>query len=280
MYHTKLSGKGDITYYNAEMGEQSSKRHQLEIGLTTAIENQEFFLEYQPQKCLKTGRITGYEALLRWRKNGILIQPLDFIPISEDTGQIEALGAWVLEQAIKEIKPILSSDQTLAINISPRQFHQGNLVAMVQQILTRYDFPSHQLELEVTESAIANNFDDTVTKVAQLNESGIAIAIDDFGTGYSSLARLSALAIGRIKIDKSFTAQLDDSDKDGKLICSIINIASSMQLSVIAEGVETQSQQDKLNALGCDCIQGYYFARPMAIDNLIQSQNPAITATD
>lgn len=271
MYHTKFNGKGSVTYYDAEMGALSEQRRQLESGLATAIEEHELFIEYQPQKCLTTNTTIGYEALLRWCKDGVLIPPLEFIPIAESTGKIEQIGAWVLEQAIKEIQPILEKNQVLAINISPRQFHQNNLVMMIKDILERYDFAPQQLELEIIESSIIDDVFNADKKITELKAMNIGIAIDDFGTGYSSLARLNTLPVDRLKIDKSFTTQLDDVDIEGKMIRAIINIANSMNLTVITEGVETQTQLDKLKELGCDYIQGYYYSRPMRIGALEKS---------
>lgn len=272
MYHTKQSGKDDVSYFTEAMGKQLAERYLIETGLKTAIDNQEFHIEYQPQACLHTGQLKGYEALLRWKKDNLVISPADFIEIAEESGQIEKVGAWVLTQAITEMKPVLEDHQRLSINISPRQFHQKNLVALVVQQLEQLDFPAHQLELEITESAIISNLDETIDKISQFKQQGINISIDDFGTGYSSLGRLRELAVNGIKIDKSFIAQIAQTDRDAKLVESIVVLAKNMNMEIIAEGVETQAQLDKLIQLNCDAIQGYLYARPMPISTLIKDQ--------
>lgn len=272
MYHTKQTGKAGISYYSPEMGQQLAQRYRIETGLKTAIDKQEFHLVYQPQASLKTGELIGYEALLRWQKDGQFISPLDFIHIAEETGQIEQVGLWVLEQALTEMQPILAPEQKLAVNVSPRQFHQDGLVEFINTLLKKIDFPAHQLELEITESAIACNFDGAIATLEKLKQIGISIAIDDFGTGYSSLVRLRDLHANRLKIDKYFINQLTNSDKDQKLVESILTLAHNMELDIIAEGVETQDQLSKLDELGCDAIQGYLYSRPVPIESLRQAK--------
>lgn len=272
MYHTKKLGKGNITFYDHQIREQLTQRYNIELGLKTAVSQHELHVQYQPQGNLKTGQLTGYEALLRWQKDGLFISPVEFISIAEETGQIEQIGLWVLEQSLTEMQPVLTSGQTLSVNLSPRQFHQANLVTLISSLLNKLDFPAEQLELEITESAIVSNFDRAISQIAELKKLGITIAIDDFGTGYSSLIRLRDLHADRLKIDKHFINQLNNSDKDEQLVEYILMLAENMDLTVVAEGVETPAQLAKLRALGCDTIQGYLYARPMPISDVLKDK--------
>ncbi|REL28453.1 EAL domain-containing protein [Thalassotalea euphylliae] len=272
MYHTKKLGKGDITFYDHQIREQLTQRYYIETGLKTAISQRELHVQYQPQASLKTEQLTGYEALLRWQKDGQFINPAEFITIAEETGQIEQIGFWVLEQALTEMQPVLTHGQTLSVNLSPRQFHQENLVPLISNLLNKLGFPAEQLELEITESAIISNFDRAISLISELKKLGITIAVDDFGTGYSSLIRLRDLGADRLKIDKHFINRLNHSDKDEQLVKYIIMLAQNMDLNVVAEGVETPAQLAKLRELGCDAIQGYLYARPMPIAELLKNK--------
>ncbi|WP_448553719.1 putative bifunctional diguanylate cyclase/phosphodiesterase [Thalassotalea montiporae] len=276
MYHAKKLRKGDITFYDEQILEQLTQRYNIETGLKRAIGQHEFHIQYQPQASLKTGKLIGYEALLRWQTAGQFISPDDFIHVAEESGQIEQIGLWVLKQALSEMQPILASDQSLSINLSPRQFHQNNLVPVISNLLNKLHFPANQLELEITESAIVSNFERAIAQISELKKLGIKIAIDDFGTGYSSLIRLRELQADRLKIDKHFINQLNKSDKDKQLVEYILMLAKNMDLSVVAEGVETQVQLSKLRELGCDAIQGYVYAHPMPIEKVLKSEHSVL----
>ncbi|WP_102796880.1 putative bifunctional diguanylate cyclase/phosphodiesterase [Bowmanella denitrificans] len=263
MYKAKQAGKGQLQFYTQSMGEKLMERYELEAGLKTACHNQELFLEYQPQLCTESQRITGYEALVRWRRNGITIPPLSFIQVAEETGLIQSIGDWIFTQALEEAKTFVEEGQILAINVSPCQFSQPGFVNNILKRLTQSDFPPDMLELEITESALVQDESQAMARLMELRKLGVQVAIDDFGTGYSSLGRLRYLAVTRIKIDRLFINTLCESDIDQNMVKAMIALADNLGMDVIAEGVETAEQSDLLRTLGCNLIQGYFFSRPV-----------------
>jgi len=272
MYRAKELGHNRCEFYTAEMNQRIREKRDLQDGLRRAIANAEFRLLYQPQVDLASDRIVGVEALLRWERPGIgPVSPAVFIPLAEDTGQIVAIGDWVLHTACRQacawedagLPPV-----KMSVNVSARQFREANLVERVRHALAESGLPPQRLELELTESAIMQDVQRAVTTMEELRALGVQLSIDDFGTGYSSLASLRRFPIGRLKIDRSFVHDVPDSE-DGKAIAAaVISLGHQLKMRVIAEGVETTAQLDFLKANGCDEMQGYLYSKPTTADVL------------
>jgi EAL domain-containing protein (putative c-di-GMP-specific phosphodiesterase class I) len=233
---------------------------------------------YQPQIDLKTGRISGFEALIRWNSplKG-MISPMEFIPIAEETGLIIPIGEWVLHTACKQTK--LWQDEgyypfNIAINLSAKQFRQANLVEIINNIIVETGINPKDVELEITETMAMENINDTIKILDKLKNNGITIALDDFGTGYSSLNYLKKLPIDILKIDKDFIYDIADQQNQDEIVNIIISLAHSMNLKVVAEGVETVDKLNFLKQHNCDKVQGYYFSKPLNkedTENLLKS---------
>ncbi len=249
------------------MNARAHDRLLLEADLRHAIERDELFVAYQPQVDLGTGALIGAEALLRWRHPRLgLVPPGEFIGIAEDSGQIVAIGAWVLEAACRQHAAWLAEGLDagfIAVNASAHQFRQPEFVATVEHALARSGLPADRLELEVTESVMMQGADLTLRKLEQLDRLGIRLAIDDFGTGYSSLSYLKQFPIDRLKIDQSFTRGLPGDRQSAAITQAVIALGHSLGLSVLAEGIEDAEQEAHLRAASCDAGQGYFYARPM-----------------
>lgn len=268
MYQAKRDGRNLYTFYMPEMNARDRSALMLEQSLRLGVENQEFKLYYQPQIELATGRLVGLEGLLRWQ-NSVHgnVEPSFFVPILEDTGLMVRVGQWVLSAGCKqrmEWQSVLPENCTLALNLSPRQFADKNLVSDIRTALEENALPLSQLELELTEGMLMADTHYTQSVLHELKEMGIRLSIDDFGTGYSSLAYLKQFPLDVLKIDRQFIRNVTTSDKDAAITTSIIQLAHNLGLEVVAEGVENQAQLDMLRNLGCDIGQGYYFSRPMA----------------
>jgi|GEM_PF-6299543 len=267
MYAAKQAGRGQYRFFDVEMNRAASDWLEVGVQLHHALERNEFEVHYQPKVDFKTGLITGAEALLRWRNAELgMIGPDRFIPILEETGRILEVGEWVIVQACRQVR--LWQEQGLAslrvaVNLSPRQFQQRDLVARIRGIIEQENiFPSH-LELEITESMIMQNVDRTIVVLQELRVLGVNLAIDDFGTGYSSLSALKRFPVDCLKIDRSFVNDISTDPDDRAITRAIILLAHSMGLSVVAEGVETEAQRIFLVEAGCDEMQGYLYAKPM-----------------
>jgi EAL domain-containing protein (putative c-di-GMP-specific phosphodiesterase class I) len=238
----------------------------LENSLRRALEREEFILHYQPFIDIQTGRILGTEALIRWASPTGTYGPDSFIPIAEDTGLIVPIGEWVLRTACTQNR---NWQQTglpqvpVAVNLSARQFQQENLIESIARILAETELDSRFLLIELTESTIMKNAELAIESLKELKAMGIQIAIDDFGTGYSSLSYLKRFPIDALKIDKSFVHDCIDNADDAAIVTAIISMAHSLKVKVIAEGVETERQQEFLKTLNCDRMQGYLFSRPV-----------------
>lgn len=266
MYRAKAAGKNNCQFFDAEMAQQALKRLSVESDLRMAIPN-ELFLLYQPQAEIGSDRIVGVEALVRWRhpQRGI-IGPNEFIPIAEEISMINQLGEWVLLTACRQAARWYHEEclsLRVAVNISAHQLMRDNFVSMLESILYECCLPPSLLELELTESVLMSNVEGIIVLLQRLKKLGLSIALDDFGTGYSSLAYLKRLPIDRLKIDRSFIQDLPGDKDDVAITRTIIAMARSLNLGVIAEGVEHVSQFDFLKKEGCEEFQGYALAKPL-----------------
>ena len=272
LHRAKQNSLSSVQFFETNMQLQAQQRLTLETNLRTALKDKEFELHYQPQISLVTHKIIGLEALIRWRnKQQELIPPNDFIPVLEETGIINSVGTWIIEEAITQaiILHKHAPDLTMSVNLSAVQFNDPNLVIQVKNILENSDYPADKLEFEITESLLMTDIEETILKLNSLAELGIKIAIDDFGTGYSSLAYLKQFPVNRLKIDKSFIDDITLPDNaDLAIVKATIQMASALHITTIAEGVETQNQLSLLNALGCDEVQGYLYSKPLPLPEL------------
>jgi len=262
-------GRNRYQFYSPEMNERALELIGLEGDLQFAIEREELFLVYQPQLSLHSGKVIGFEALVRWRHpvRG-LISPAQFIPVAEESGLIVDIGNWVLQTAccqhVEWMDQGLASG-TIAVNVSAHQFRQPDFIDTVEEALTRCGLPPECLELELTESVVMEGIQDVLRKMKELDQLGIKLAIDDFGTGYSSLSYLKQFPLFRLKVDQSFTRVLPEDQQGGAIVKAIIQMGHTLDLEVIAEGIETSEQEQFLKALSCDSGQGYLFAKPLAV---------------
>ena len=266
MYHAKESGRANYQFFSAQMTERVSRRLTTETNLRRALERGEFTLHYQPLVNLATGRIEGAEALLRWpQEDQRLVSPAEFIPIAEDTGLIVPLGEWVLLEASAQAQAWQAHRPGLriAVNLSARQFRQKNLIGMIEHALGESRLAPSLLELELTEGMLMHNVEEAVRILRRLDEIGVRLAIDDFGTGYSSLSYLKRFPIHTLKIDRSFVRDISTDPDDAAIVTAIVAMARSLNLSVTAEGVETEEQAAFLRSLTCNMAQGFHFGRPM-----------------
>jgi diguanylate cyclase (GGDEF)-like protein/PAS domain S-box-containing protein len=270
MYRAKEAGRDAFRFFTAEMNAQSLARLDLENALRHAIENEEFVLYFQPKVHIGSGRISGAEALIRWKRPGHgMVSPALFVPILEETGLIVPVGTWVLGEACRKISEWGKSKTGavhLSVNVSGIQFFVGGLEQEVLRAIKEHDIAPELLELELTESSLMSNAEETITVLRNLKALGIQISIDDFGTGYSSLAYLKRFPIDKLKIDIAFVREVTSNPEDAAIVLAIINMAHSLKLGVIAEGVEKDAQLAYLRRHGCDEMQGYYFSRPVPED--------------
>jgi diguanylate cyclase (GGDEF)-like protein/PAS domain S-box-containing protein len=286
MYQAKSAGRNTLRFFDPQIQATIAARTALEADLQLALTQQQLFLVMQPQV---TGeRISGVEALVRWRHpaRGI-VSPAEFIPVAEETGLIVAIGQWVLEAACAQLaawagQPVLG-ELSIAVNVSPRQFQQPDFVDSVFAALKASGADPHKLKLELTEGMLVSGIDDVVARMTQLKNTGVGFALDDFGTGYSSLAYLKRLPLDQLKIDQSFVRDILIDPNDAAIAQIIIALADSLELAVIAEGVETPEQRTELIALGCRNYQGYLCSRPLPVGELedfcrAASANPSTPA--
>lgn len=272
MYEAKHRGRNGFHFYTNQIQERALKRIELEGRLRKAIDHDEFVLYYQPKIFLGSGEIEGLEALIRWKDPELgLISPADFIPVAEETGLIVPLGQWVIEKAcmqVRELQESLGELVSVSVNLSALQLKHPKLVAVVQSALTASGLEPKSLELELTESILIDDVEKQLLLLHELKSLGIRLSIDDFGTGYSSLSYLKRFPIDTLKIDQSFVRDLEFDTDDSAIVNAAITLAHSLRLRVIAEGVETQSQEDLLRDLGCDVVQGYFHCRPKPFGEL------------
>lgn len=270
MRQVKEQGGGSYQFYSAEMDALAAERQALEAGLAQALERSELRLFYQPQVNSITGRIMGVEALIRWEHPEMgLLYPGKFIPLAESTGLIVPLGEWVLRTACKQAQAWQADSRLpirVSVNLSVRQFKQQNLIATIAQILEETQLGADVLVIELTETSVMENVDITINTLQELRQMGVHISIDDFGTGYSSLNYLKRFPLDTLKIDQSFVKDITTDANDAAIAKAIIAMAQSMQLKVIAEGVETEEQFSFLRQIGCHAMQGHLFSQPITAE--------------
>jgi diguanylate cyclase (GGDEF)-like protein len=272
MYRAKALGKSRHEIFDKSMHRRAVALLQLETDLRRAVERQEFFLVYQPIVSLKGGGLVGLEALVRWRhpQRG-LVPPAEFVGVAEETGLILPIGAWVLREACAQMASWLHGSSTplsISVNLSTKQFLSAGLVDAVDMALSSSGLEPERLKLEITESVLMENADSAAAMMRGLRARGIQLCIDDFGTGYSSLSYLLRFPVDTLKVDRTFVSGMAESDahENLELVRAIVTLARNLGMDVVAEGVETEGQRIRLEALGCQFAQGYLFARPMDAD--------------
>jgi diguanylate cyclase (GGDEF)-like protein/PAS domain S-box-containing protein len=273
MYRAKAEGRDTYRHFASHMDAAARQDIALEADLRHAIARREFVLHYQPQIDLRTGRIVGAEALVRWERPGHgLVRPGDFLPLAEETGLIIPINEWVLHEACREAKSWTTlglPDLRIAVNLSPIQFRRQNVRELVVAVLKQTGLAPRLLELELTENIVLDNTEAVTRDIRELQELGVSFSLDDFGTGYSSLAYIKNFPVNRLKIDQCFVRNLKTDPNDAAIVRAVINLGHSLNLEVLAEGVETAEQVAALRADGCDEVQGFFFSKAVAADEFI-----------
>lgn len=271
MYTAKNMGKNRYSFFVTQMNEAVTRQMLIIQQLQTAVKEDNFTLVYQPQISLSQNKVVGAEALIRWTDSKLgFISPAEFIPIAESSGLIVPITMWVLEQTCLDIKRIQNQYKIkTAVNISSKHIKEKDFVQNVHNIISSFDVNSKQIEFEITEGALIENVYDTVKKLEELKSYGYSIAIDDFGTGYSSLSYLKKFGFEKLKIDQAFVRSLPEDEEDVGITKSIIAIGKALGMKLIAEGAETEENVNFLREHGCDMIQGYYFSKPLSLDDFI-----------
>jgi predicted signal transduction protein with EAL and GGDEF domain len=269
LYRAKADGRGTYRFFEPEMDARMKSRRSLELSLRKALTNGEFELHYQPLVSLEDRRITCCEALLRWgHPERGLVAPAEFIPIAEEIGLIVPLGEWVLRRACADAM-LWPGETKVAVNLSPIQVMNQNLVTVVTSALAEAGLPANRLEIEITESVLMQNSEATLVTLHRLRELGVSISMDDFGTGYSSLSYLRSFPFDKIKIDRCFISGLAAGDDSVAIVMAIAGLAKNLGMVTTAEGVETRQQLQQVKALGCSEMQGFLFSPPRRMDELL-----------
>ncbi len=271
MYQAKAAGRNNYQFFTERMNLAAARHFELESSLRGALAREEFALYFQPIMCTETRRPRALEVLLRWRRDGALVGPDEFIPILEESGMIMEVGEWVIRSACVQAMQWQREGLDvvpLAINLSARQFTHQGLVDSIRAIVAETGIASGLVEFEITETALMQHGGQTLEILRQINAMGMCLSIDDFGTGYSSLAYLKRFPVRKIKIDRAFVRELEASTEDRAIVAAVMALANSLQLSVVAEGVETEGQYALLRSFGCQYAQGYLFARPLPAEQV------------
>ena len=282
MYHTKHMGRNGYHFFQPSMNALAQKQLQLMNDLWLSLEREELRLLYQPKFQAPTGPITGFEALIRWQHPTLgLLTPDIFLPLAEKTGLIIPMGNWVIDEACRQLRVWHLEghpEWSVAVNLSTLQFEQAGLIDTVMESLKRHQIPAETLILEVTETTAMNNPDESVRVLTALTDAGVKASIDDFGTGYSSLLYLKRLPACELKIDRAFVNELSGEGDDATIVSAIVALAKTLNLKVVAEGVETEAQQTFLTQIGCNTLQGYLLGRPVTADVATQLGREALAA--
>lgn len=271
MYSIKANGRNDVRNYHPELMLESRRRWQMEKDLHKALERNELELHYQPQVDARRGQIIGVEALMRWNRGGLLIGPVEFIPLAQETGLIIPMGEWAIRTACAHASAWIKAgygDIGMAVNVPSAHIQRGNLAQCVRNALAASQFPAACFELEITETMLMQDLAQTIEMLVELSELGIRLSVDDFGTGYSSLAYLKRFPIDALKIDSSFIRELEAGSENEAIIQAIVALARTLKLKVIAEGVETCDQAVLLEQMGCSNMQGYWFSKPKRAEDI------------
>ena len=271
MYSVKSAGRNAASLYRPALAGRGREKIELESALHKAIERDELVLHYQPKVDVRGAKMVGVEALMRWRRNGVLVPPGDFIPMAEETGLIVPLSEWAIREAARQARIWQDSfgfADSIAVNLPNRLFERTDLVEYIHNAVTTYGVPHHAIELEITETGLMKDLQNVIPSLHRLNEIGVEISIDDFGTGYSSLAYLTTLPISELKIDRSFVRDLGMTPQSSAVVTAIIALARSLGLRVVAEGVENLRQMEVLHRLGCGVMQGFLFSRPQPPEDI------------
>jgi len=287
MYRAKEMGRNRAQFFTRELNEQAMERVRIESLLRHALERNEFSLHYQPIIDLRSGRLVGTEALLRWKNETLgTVPPAHFIPMAEDTGQINMIGAWVIRTACRQVaewRKLGAAPLRISVNVSSRQFRSPALIEAVSQSLNDNQMPPDHLELEITEGLLMEDVPEITLAFQRLTALGVRFSVDDFGTGFSSLSYLKRFPVTSLKIDRSFVKDVIDDPDHAVLVQAIINMAHSLNLHVVAEGVETAEQMAFVRENGCDSVQGYFVGKPMPAETfsslLKQQPDPAVSDT-
>jgi diguanylate cyclase len=265
LYRAKTEARGGYRYFEASMGVQVRDRRQLEHDLRQAIGRGELSLVYQPQTDIDSNEVIGFEALLRWQREGEQISPALFVPVAEESGSILQIGEWVLRGACRDAAT-WTQPLSIAINVSTVQLHSANFAKLVHEVLLQTGLAPHRLELEITETALIHDLNRALTTLRQLKLLGVRIAMDDFGTGYSSLSNLRAFPFDKIKIDGSFIKSVNTNAQAATIVRAVLGLGRGLGVPVLAEGVETQAELAFLSAERCDEAQGFHLGRPGPIE--------------
>jgi EAL domain-containing protein (putative c-di-GMP-specific phosphodiesterase class I) len=283
MYKAKVVGDSAYQFFEPEMNVEARRRLQLEVAMRRALELGQFELHYQPRIELRGMRLLGMEALLRWDHPELgRISPVEFIPIAEERGHIEAIGRWVLQQACRDARRLGDRYGVMlrvSVNVSARQLRRADLVAEVEQALRESGLPPGALELELTESALIEDTEQSADILRRLKHLGVTLSLDDFGTGYSSLSYLKRFPVDVLKLDRSFFHEQPFKANNSDFVKALVDMAHALGLSVVAEGIETEEVMDTLRLAACDEGQGYLFAKPMplqAFDKFLQCEAEGI----
>ena len=271
MYSVKAQGRNSTSIYTPQLAGRGREKLELESALHKAIERNELVLHYQPKVDVRSARMVGAEALMRWQRGNTLVPPAEFIPLAEETGLIVPLSEWALREAARQVKAwqvSIDFKDSIAVNLPSRLFERSDLVEHIHHSVTTYGVPHRSIQLEITENHLMKEMQSVIPSLKRLNEIGVEIAIDDFGTGYSSLAYLTTLPISELKIDRSFVRYLGLKPESSAVVNAITSLARALKLRVVAEGVENLRQMDALHRLGCGVMQGFLFSRPIPPDEL------------